>query len=120
MKQPKIIGFAAATTLGMAVFAAEPQSSKIEIETSKEHSQTVTVTSGKERIAEIRMIKPGTLEIEAGKVAFSAVPGGEKIYFCSEGSKLGLSLEGKRVFTVSGDSMVIQEVKPLSTDGVPK
>jgi hypothetical protein len=108
MKQTKLAGLAIATTVAVAAFAGELQ--RIQVPVSKGASQIVVVMSGKEVIAEVKVRKPGILNLEAGDITWRAVPGKGNDYNCTGGSKLELVAEGKSVLTVSGDSMLIQSV----------
>lgn len=95
-----------AILFAVAAFAAELQ--KINVENSKDQPYTVHVGSGNETIAELKVIQPGTLNVEGGDVVWRMVPGGGKAINCSGGSKVDLIVEGKSVLTLSGGSMTLQ------------
>jgi hypothetical protein len=109
MRQTKLVGLVIATTVAVAAFAAELK--RIQVPTSKGAPQLVVVMSGKEVIAEVKIIKPGTLNLEVGDVVWHSVPGGKNDYSCTDGSKLELLAEGKSVLKVSGDRMLIQSAE---------
>ena len=65
--------------------------------------------SGNRAIAEVKILKPGTLDLEVGNVVWRQIPGAKKKdYNCTDGCKLELLAEGKSVFKMSGDQMLIQ------------
>ena len=108
MRQTKLIGLVIATALGVAVLAAELK--RIQVPISKGASQLVVVMSDKEVIAEVKVMKPGTLDLEAaGDITWHILPGGKMDYKCSGGSKLELLADGKSVLTLSGDTMYIKD-----------
>ena len=101
-----MLGLLIASTLAVAAFAAEMQ--RVSAENSKEQPYSVFIRSGNEVIAELKLTKPGTLNVEGGEVAYRLAPGGGKDINSTRGSKLEFLVEGKSVLTVSGDSMTIQ------------
>ena len=115
MKHMKIVGLAVGATFAVSALAAGLENVKhlrsAHLQSSKQEPQLVVVTSGKQVIAELKIMKPATLDVEAGDVVFRTVPGGGKTYSCTGGTKLELSVEGKSVLTVSGDSLQIDNLK---------
>ena len=111
----KIVGLAVGATLAVSAFAAGLESVKhlrsADLQSSKQEPQVVVVTSGQQIIAELKIMKPGMLDVEAGDVVFHKVRGRGTTYNCTGGCKLELSVEGKSVLKVSGDSMVIDSVQ---------
>lgn len=119
MKRMKLIGLVITASIGAAALAAELQHATIQI--SKEEPQLLVVKAGKEVVAEIKVLKAGSLSVQAGEVVYRMAPaGGGKIYNCTGGSKAELSVEGKSLLTVSGDFMLIQPLKAGSAAGSPK
>jgi hypothetical protein len=59
-------------------------------------------------------VKPGTLTVQAKEVACVTRSGGVKTYNCTGESALQLSVDGKKVLSVTGDSRIIQDLKPGS------
>ena len=117
MKQMGIIGLAVAATLSAGAFAAEVQ--KASVETSKEHPQLVIIISEKGTIAVLKVTKAGILNVQAGDISWYLARGG-KTYNCTKGCTIDLSVEGKSVLTVSGDSMLIQNLNTNLTTHGPK
>jgi len=115
MKQMKLVGLAVGVMLAVGALAAGLENAKqlknAALQCSKEEPQLVVVYAGKQAIAELKILKPGTLDIETGDVTWFNGPGGGKSYHCTAGSKLEVSIEGKPVLTVSGDSMLVQNLK---------
>lgn len=105
MRQTKLVGLVIATTLAVAAFAAELK--HIQVPSSKGVPELVVVYSGKEVIAELKVIKPGTLGFEAGNITWRS-RGGKSDYSCTDGCKLELLAVGKSVLKVSGDRILIQ------------
>jgi hypothetical protein len=84
---------------------------QIEIQTSKESPQSVVVLSDKGVVAEIKLLKPGLIHIQGQDVSVATHPGGKKVYNSKSGSSLDLTVDGKSVLKVSGDSMRIEDQK---------
>lgn len=119
MKRKTMVSLVIAATIVTAALAAELQHATIQ--TSRENPQLLVVKAGKEVVAEIKLMKTGTLSLQAGEIVFRVAPsGGGKIYNCTGGSKAELSVEGKSLLTVSGDLMLIQPFKANSAVGGSK
>jgi hypothetical protein len=96
-----------AATLVIAAFADELHHAKVQ--SSKENPQLVVIKSGKDVVAEVRVMKTGSLNVEAENIVWSAQPGqGKLIYNCKGQGKVELSVEGKPLLTASGDELIIQ------------
>ena len=95
--------------LALAALAAGAES--LEIQSPKETPQSIFVTSDKGLVAEIRLIKPGTIKIEGGQVRVAMHPGGQKTYNINGGSSLEIVADGKSALKFSADSLVIQNQK---------
>ena len=109
MRQTKLVGLVIATTVAVAVAAFAAELKHIQVPASKGAPQLVVVMSGKEVIAEVKVMKPGTLDLEAADVIWHSVPGNKNDYALSGGSKLEVLVEGKSVLKVSGDRMLIKD-----------
>lgn len=96
---------------GLAISALAAELHQAEIQTSKESPQSVVVSSDKGVIAEIRLLKPGSIHIQGPDISVMMHPGGKKVYNSKSGSSLDLTVDGKSVLKVSGDSMRIEEQK---------
>jgi len=92
-----MVGLAIASTLAVAAFAADMQ--KISAESSTEQPYSVFVWSGKDVVAEIKLKKPGTVNVDAGEIAYRMAPGGGKDINSTKGSKLEFLVGGKSVLT---------------------
>jgi hypothetical protein len=110
MRKIRVVVLIVATTLGVAVLAGELK--RIQVPTSKGAPQVVVVYSGKEVVAELKVIKPGTLNLEAGDVVWHTVPGGKNDYSCTGGSTLELLADGKSVLKLSGECMLLPSADP--------
>ena len=109
MKTLRIISLVIAATLAGTAFAAELQNAKME--NSREQPHLVVVLSGKDKVADFKLTKSGTLNIEAEDLAYRMAPGGAKAYSLRGRCKLELLVEGKPVLSVSGDSILVQDLK---------
>ena len=98
-----------ASTFAGSAFAAELQNTKLE--NSREQPHQVVVLSGKDKVADFKLTKSGTLNIEAEDLAYRMGPDGAKAYNLRGRCKLELMVEGKSVLAVSGDSILIQDLK---------
>lgn len=96
---------------GLAMSALAAELHYIDIQPLKESPESVTVFSDKEAVAEIKLLKPGLIHIQGQVITVSMRAGGNKVYNFKSGSSLDLTVDGKSVLKVSGDSMIIQTRK---------
>jgi len=99
--------------LGIPAMAADLQ--HVEIQTSKDKPQIIVVKSGGDFVAEFKITKARTLNVEAETIACGQAPGGDKIYHCTGAAKVVLSDEGKPPITISGESLLIQPIRSNPT-----
>jgi hypothetical protein len=94
MKKITTLSLTVTATLGMAALAVELQ--KATVENSKAEPQLVAVFSGKQVVAELKIMKEATLNVEAGEIFWRVDPkSGGKTYNRKGGSKMELSVESK-------------------------
>jgi hypothetical protein len=96
---------------GLAISAVAAEWHHAEIQTSKESPQSVVVVSDKEPVAVIKLVKPGLIHLQGQDISITMHPGGKKRYISKNGSSLDLTVDGKSLLKVSGDSMTIEEQK---------
>jgi hypothetical protein len=104
-----VVGLGIGTTLVVAQLAT--QSKHIQVPVSKEPPQLVVISSGKEVIAELRIMKPGTLDLQAGDITW-VTRNAKNTYSCTGGSALELLADGKSVLKVSGERMLLLNADP--------
>jgi hypothetical protein len=92
--------------LALATLAAGTE--LLEIQSPKETPQSIFVTSDKGLVAEIRLIKPGSIKIQEGQIRVAMHPGGRKAYNINGGSSLEIVADGKSALKLSADSFTIQ------------
>jgi hypothetical protein len=111
MKLPKVIGLVVFTTLSIAALAAEVWRAQIPCNGSRQAPQALLVFSGKQMIAEVKIMNPGTLNIEAKDITWF-IHSTKKDYNLTGGSKLELLVEGKQVLTVLGEQLSLPDADP--------
>ncbi len=97
--------------LSMEIAAVASELQHLTIENPKEKMHVALVVSGKEVIAEIKLTKPGVIDLEGESISTSMRGNGAEFYTCKGRSKLELSVDGKPLLKVSGDSISIQELR---------
>lgn len=120
MKRMRIIGLVMLTTIGIAAVAAEPNqpadqsspagSAPFTLDIPKEVPALVMVKSGDDVVSEMKTTQAGTLKLQANLISWRIIPkgGGGRIYTCDGAAKAEFEVQGKLVFTLSGEQLVVQ------------
>ncbi|HNQ72277.1 MAG TPA: hypothetical protein PKN95_01570 [Verrucomicrobiota bacterium] len=106
----KIIGLTFAVVLAVAVAALA-----IDLPNSKGEVKLVRIIAGGRVVAEVKILEPGSINIDPQTVSIMKDPNGGSTYVCSGGVKLKFSTDGKTTFTLSADRIQVENAKPDSS-----
>lgn len=110
MRIMKIIGLTFAVVLAVAVAALA-----IDLPNSKGEVKLVRIIAGGRVVAEVKILEPGSINIDPQTVSIMKDPNGGSTYVCSGGVKLKFSTDGKTTFTLSADRIQVENAKPDSS-----
>jgi hypothetical protein len=94
MKNTAMAGLLIGIAISLSASAGEPQ--HVKVQGTKDKPQALTIRSGRDMIAEVKVTKEASVHLEADKIDYSQRPGsGPRVISCDGAAKMKLMIEGK-------------------------